>query len=150
MQIVNGKADITGKKVGIVVAKWNELVTKALLEGALDTLQSCGNPEVVVVHVPGTWEIPVVAKNLLNTCDGLVALGCIIQGATTHAALLASDVSSALARLQMESGKPITWGVLTPENQEQALDRAGLKLGNKGREAASALVETLSVLDQLS
>lgn len=135
-------------KVAIVVARWNELVTKALLEGALDTLKSAGITNVTVAHVPGTWEIPVVVQKLLSSHEGAVALGCILQGATNHAALLAGDVSSALMKLQLETGKPVTWGVLTPENQEQALERSGLKLGNKGREAAGALLETISVLDQ--
>ncbi len=149
MRSVSGKQDAAGKKVGIVVSRWNELVTKALLEGALDTLGACGNPEVTVVHVPGTWEIPVVARALLGKVDGVVALGCIMQGATSHAGLLAGDVSGALMQIQLETGKPVAWGILTPENQEQALERAGLKLGNKGREAASALVEALSVLGQV-
>jgi 6,7-dimethyl-8-ribityllumazine synthase len=80
---------------------------------------------------------------------GLVALGCILQGATTHAQILAGDVGSALMGLQMETGRPVTWGILTPETQEQALERAGMKLGNKGREAAGALLETLATLNAL-
>lgn len=149
MNTLSGKATAPGKKVAIVVSRWNELVTKALLEGATETLQSAGITEVTVVHVPGTWEIPVATQKLLQSHDGAVALGCILQGATTHAALLAGDVSSALMKLQLESQKPVTWGILTPENQEQALERAGLKLGNKGREAAAALVEMLSLIDQI-
>lgn len=149
MNRIQGAANATGLKIGVVVSQWNELVTNALLEGALSTLAAAGNPEVVVVLVPGTWEIPVVTKKLLGTCDGVVALGCILQGATTHAQLLAGDVGSALMGLQMETGKPVAWGILTPETQDQALDRAGLKLGNKGREAAGALVATLSCLGQL-
>lgn len=150
MNQISGKATAEGKKVAVVVSRWNELVTKALLEGALDTLQSAGikTENITVAHVPGTWEIPVVTQKLLQNHDGVVTLGCILQGATTHAALLAGDVSGALMKLQIETGKPITWGILTPENQEQALERAGMKLGNKGREAAAALLETLSVLDQ--
>ncbi|ARU42068.1 6,7-dimethyl-8-ribityllumazine synthase [Armatimonadetes bacterium Uphvl-Ar1] len=149
MNRIQGNSDAKGKRIGIVVSQWNELITNALLEGALSTLESSGNPEVTVVQVPGTWEIPVIAQQLLDNHDGVIALGCILQGATTHAQLLAGDVGSALMRLQMETGKPITWGILTPETQEQALERAGLKLGNKGREAAGALVATLSCLDQL-
>ena len=148
MQEISAKPTKKGKKVAIIVSRWNELVTKALLEGATDTLQSAGITDITVAHVPGTWEIPVVAQKLLKDHDGVVALGCILQGATTHAALLAGDVSGALMNLQMETGKPITWGILTPESQEQALERAGMKLGNKGREAAGALLEVLSILDQ--
>lgn len=148
---MSGKMDASGKRIAVIVSRWNELVTKALTEGATATLQTANASTVTVIHVPGTWEIPVVARNLLETgeVDGIVALGCILQGATTHAAMLAGDVSAALMSLQSQTGVPIAWGVLTPENQEQALERSGMKLGNKGREAASALVETLSVLDQL-
>ena len=149
MGSVSGKADGSGKRIGIVVSRWNELVTRALLQGATETLAAYGATELEVVHVPGTWEIPVVAKALLPRCDGIVALGCVMQGATTHAALLANDVSGALMQLQMDTGKPVTWGILTPETQEQALERSGLKHGNKGREAAQALIDVLSVLEQV-
>ncbi len=148
MNQISGQSSAKGKKIAIVVSRWNELITKALLEGATDTLSSAGVTEITVVHVPGTWEIPIITQKLLANHDGVVALGCILQGATTHAALLAGDVSGALMNLQIQTGKPITWGILTPENQEQALERAGMKLGNKGREAAAALVEVLSILDQ--
>lgn len=150
MTHLSGQSNASGKKVAVVVSRWNELVTKALLEGATETLLAAGIKEgdITVAHVPGTWEIPVVTQKLLKDHDGVVTLGCILQGATTHAALLAGDVSGALMKLQLETGKPITWGILTPENQEQALERAGMKLGNKGREAAGALVEVLSLLDQ--
>jgi len=147
---IQGQSSAQGKRIGVVVSQWNELITNALLDGALDTLKASGNPEVTVVKVPGTWEIPIITQKLLESHDGVVALGCILQGATTHAQLLAQDVGSALMKLQLEHKKPVTWGILTPENQEQALERAGLKLGNKGREAAGALVATLSALDQIS
>ncbi len=133
----------------MVVAQWNELVTKALLDGAIETLEQAGSAEITVVTVAGAWEVPIVTQRLLDSHDGVVALGCILQGATTHASMLAADVSSALMKLQLKYKKPVSWGILTPENQEQALERAGMKLGNKGREAASALVGALSVLDQI-
>lgn len=139
--------DASGKTIGVVVSRWNELVTKELLEGALDTLRDHGDPEVMVVRVPGSWEIPLAAKRLIEShgADGVVALGCILQGETAHAKLLAGDVASALMGLQMASGKPVSWGVLTPDTAEQALDRAGLKHGNKGREAALAVVEMIAL-----
>ncbi|HRK21937.1 MAG TPA: 6,7-dimethyl-8-ribityllumazine synthase, partial [Fimbriimonadaceae bacterium] len=128
----------SGRRFAVVVSRWNELITKELLAGAMDELQRHDAKSIEVVHVPGTWEIPVAVQALLarpasNRPHGVVALGCILQGATSHAALLAADVSSALMRIQTDSGVPVTWGVLTPENQEQALERSGLKLGNKGR-----------------
>ena len=139
-------------RFAIVVSRWNEFVTKELLEGALSEFRRHGDPEVQVVHVPGTWEMPVAIKALLDSekrPDAVVALGCILQGQTTHAALLGSDVSSALSRLQLEFGVPIAWGVLTPDTAEQALDRAGMKHGNKGREAAQAAVEMADLLKSL-
>lgn len=144
--------DAAGRKVAIVVSRWNELVTKELLAGALDELKRYGDPEVTVVHVPGTWEMPPVVARLLrgeSRPDAILALGCILQGGTNHAALLGGDVGGALMSLQVEHGVPIAWGVLTPDTQEQGLDRAGLKMGNKGREAALAAVETMSVLSKL-
>lgn len=145
--------DAKGKRIAVVVSRWNELVTKELLEGALETLRRHGEPTVEVVRVPGTWEIPVAVNALLtrkaNRPDAIVALGCILQGQTPHAQLLGSDVGSALMGMQVDSGVPISWGILTPETQDQALDRAGLKHGNKGREAASAALEMASVVAQI-
>lgn len=150
MKVISGEMSAKGLKVGIVVSRWNELITKELLAGAEDELARHEAGEVVVVHVPGAWEIPLAARQLLKSgCNGVVALGCILQGATPHATMLATDVSSALMNLQIESAKPVSWGVLTPETQAQAFDRSGLKLGNKGREAALAVIEMLSVLGQI-
>jgi 6,7-dimethyl-8-ribityllumazine synthase len=144
--------DSSAFKLGIVVSRWNEFVTKQLLEGARNEIERYGGSNSVIVHVPGTWEIPVIARQLLlgpEKVDGIVALGCILQGATSHAGLLASDVSTALMNLQMETGKPVAYGIITPENMEQALDRSGMKMGNKGREAALAVIESLGVLERL-
>lgn len=142
----------SGMKVGVVVSRWNELITKELLEGALEELESHGSPEILVVKVPGAWEIPFAAKLLIEMrgVDGVVALGCILQGATPHAKMLAGDAGGALMNLQLETGKPVSWGVLTPETQEQALDRSGLKMGNKGREAALALIEMMALAKSLN
>lgn len=138
--------------VVVIVSRWNELVTKELLEGALDELKGLGVTNVDVVRVPGAWEIPVIAAHALRLADAVIALGCIIQGETKHGELLSNDVSSALMNLQIQYQKPIGWGVLTPEDSMQALERAGLKMGNKGREAASAAVSTAlmaKTLDQV-
>ena len=141
-----------GKHFAVVVSRWNELVTKELLAGALDELARHGDPEVTVIHVPGTWEIPPVISELLSRPDrpdAVIALGCIMQGQTPHAKILGGDVGGALMGLQTQYARPVAWGILTPDTQDQALDRAGLKFGNKGREAALAAIETLSVIDQL-
>jgi len=140
------------RSITIVVSRWNELVTKELLAGCLDELSRYGVDEPRVVHVPGTWEIPVAIKRILTNTpapQAVVALGCILQGKTSHAQLLAGDVAGALMGLQVEHGVPIAWGILTPDDQEQALERAGLKLGNKGREAALAALEMASLLELL-
>lgn len=152
MNEIRGTLDASGRKVAVVVSRWNELVTKELLAGALDELKRCGDPEVTVVHVPGTWEMPPIVARLLagaNRPDAVIALGCILQGQTPHAALLGGDVGGALMSLQVQYQTPVAWGVLTPDTQDQALDRAGLKFGNKGREAALAAVETMNALRQL-
>jgi 6,7-dimethyl-8-ribityllumazine synthase len=150
---IRGRMDASGKRIAIVVSRWNELVTKELLAGALDELKRMGDPEVEVIHVPGTWEMPPVVRALVTRerkPEAVIALGCILQGQTPHAKLLGGDVGGALMNLQTTSGVPVAWGVLTPDTQDQALDRAGLKYGNKGREAAQAAVELASVLEQIS
>ncbi len=146
--------DASGKRFAVVVSRFNEWVTKQLLEGALDELKRHGAVVSEVVHVPGTWEIPpaVVALAERSPKDrphAVVALGCILQGATIHARLLAEDVAKALMSIQAERGIPVAWGVLTPDSEEQAIERAGLKLGNKGREAALAAIEMASLTEQL-
>ena len=154
MSEIHGSIDAKGKRFAIVVSRWNELVTKELLDGALSELKRLGDPEVEVVHVPGTWEMPPVVSKLLNRPPdrrphGIIALGCILQGQTPHAKLLGSDVGGALMSLQTQYQTAVSWGVLTPDTQDQALDRAGMKYGNKGREAAQAAVETASILERL-
>jgi 6,7-dimethyl-8-ribityllumazine synthase len=152
VNVVQGNLSAAGRKFAIVVSRWNELVTKELLDGALSELERYGAADVDIVHVPGTWEIPVAVRALANRKDkpsGIIALGCILQGQTPHAQLLGGDVGGALMGLQVSTGIPISWGILTPDTQDQALDRAGLKLGNKGREAALAAIEMASVLEQI-
>lgn len=150
MKKIAPNMDLKGKTVAIITSRWNELVTKALLEGAIETLEPYG-VEIVTVSVSGTWEIPVIASALIKKqkVDGIVALGCILQGQTPHAQLLANDVGAALMGLQVKKLVPISWGILTPDTEEQALSRAGLKHGNKGREAASAVLEQMGLIQVL-
>ncbi len=152
MKEIRGKMDASKKQFAVVVSRWNELITKELLAGTLAELESHGAKNVIVVHVSGTWEIPPVVKQLFESkkkVDGVIALGCIMQGQTPHAKLLGGDVGGALMSLQTEYARPVAWGVLTPDTQDQALDRAGLKMGNKGREAALAAIELADVLGQI-
>jgi 6,7-dimethyl-8-ribityllumazine synthase len=152
VRVIRGKMDGGGRPFAVVVSRWNEAITKQLLEGALDEFARYGQSEVEVIHVPGTWEMPVTVKALLEREAkpvAVVALGCILQGETPHAKLLGADVGSALMNLQIESIVPIAWGILTPNTWEQAMDRAGLKHGNKGREAAAAAIEMASLMERL-
>lgn len=137
-------------RFAIVASRWNEAIVGQLVEGAIDEFQRHGDPSVDVFWVPGTWEIPYVASRLVargkdDSPDAIVVLGCILQGATAHATMLASDVSSAIMQIQLDSGVPIAWGILTPETPDQAFERSGMKLGNKGREAAVAAIEMASL-----
>jgi 6,7-dimethyl-8-ribityllumazine synthase len=150
VKTIQGRMDASGRKFVVVVSRWNELITKELLEGALSELKRCGAEDVEVVHVPGTWELPVaVSAAAAKGPAAIIALGCILQGQTPHAQLLGGDVGSALMGIQVATGVPVAWGVLTPDTQEQALERSGLKHGNKGREAALAAIEMASVLEQI-
>ena len=132
-------------RVGIVVSRFNEWITKALLEGALNELRRAGilDTAIYVVWVPGTYEIPTAAQSLCESkkIDLLVTLGCIIRGETSHYEHIAQSASDGILKVALEQKIPIGFGVLTVENMAQAIDRAGGKLGNRGREAALSALE---------
>lgn len=138
-----------GRRYGLVVSRWNDFITDRMLGGAVDTLVRHGAQEknLHVVRVPGTWEIPIAVKRLLagGKVDGVVALGCLIRGSTPHFDYLAGEVTKGLGRLTLDTGIPVTYGVITVENIEQAIERAGTKAGNKGGEAAAALIEMVEL-----
>lgn len=142
---ISAPLDAKGLKFAIVVSRFNSLVTKELLEGALDMIVRLGGKgaDQTVVWVPGGFEIPLAVKMVLEKGghDGVIALGCVMKGETPHNAHIAGEVASGLASLALQFGKPVAFGVLTPETTEQALERAGLKMGNKGTEAAAAAIE---------
>lgn len=146
---IEGRLNAEGKRFAIVASLWNEHITKQLVEGALRAFRMCGNDDVQVVWVPGTWEIPVAALKLAQSgIEGIVSIGCILQGATIHASQLSNQVCAAVSEVSIKTRVPITWGILTCDTQEEAIERAGMKLGNKGEEAALALVETVSALER--
>jgi 6,7-dimethyl-8-ribityllumazine synthase len=151
---IEGHLDAKGIKVALVVARWNDLVTSRLLEAALDALVRHGaSPgEQTVVKVPGSWEIPLVAAKLASSgsYDAVVALGCLIRGETPHFDLLASEAAKGLAQAGLASGRPVSFGVLTCDTLEQALERAGAKAGNKGWDAAVAAIEMVSLYRRLA
>jgi 6,7-dimethyl-8-ribityllumazine synthase len=151
--VVEGKLTAEGLRFGIVVSRWNDFITKPLLEGALDALRRHGAAmeRVTVAWVPGSFELPVAARTMAQSgnYDALVALGCVIRGATTHYDHIASAVTSGLNSLALETGLPVAFGVLTVESIEQGIERAGSKAGNKGAEAALVAVEMANLLRQL-
>ncbi len=146
------RGDINGQglRVGIAVARFNEVITKQLLDGALETLGRCGvrDSDITVAWVPGSFELPVVAHAFAKSgrCDAIICLGAVIRGETTHYDMVAGQASGGAGSVSMDTGVPTIFGVLTTENIEQALNRAGGKSGNIGTNAALAAVETASVL----
>jgi len=146
---MTGDLSAEGMKFAIVVARWNAVITDRLLEGALDCLYRSGarRDEVHVVRVPGAWEIPSAARKIAETklVDAVITLGLLLRGETAHYEAIYNEVSRGIGQSQQETGIPHAFGVLTCETLEQALDRAGLKAGNKGFEAASAAIEMVSL-----
>ena len=152
-QMLEGQLNATGLKIGIVVSRFNDFITKALLEGAIDAIKRHGGSEseIMVAWVPGAYEIPLAVKAMTNSgkFDGVVALGCVIRGATSHYDHIASAVTSGISSVSLESGIPVAFGVITVESIEQAIERAGSKAGNKGAEAAMTVVEMANLLKQI-
>ena len=133
----------------LVVARWNSFVVEHLLEGALDTLRRHGisDDQMHIVRVPGAFEIPIACQKLAqrDDCDAIIALGAVIRGGTPHFEYVAGECTKGLAQVQMETGKPIAFGVLTVDSIEQAVERSGTKAGNKGAEAAMSALEMVSL-----
>ena len=144
-----GDLSAEGMKFAIVVARWNAVITDRLLEGALDCLYRSGakKDNVRILRVPGAWEIPSAARKVAETksVDAVITLGCLLRGETAHYEAIYNEVSRGIGQSQQETGIPHAFGVLTCDTLEQALDRAGLKAGNKGFEAASAAIEMVSL-----
>lgn len=152
-RIVEGNLIAKGKKFGIVASRFNDFVTKELVTGCLDTLVRHGadDKDLVVTWVPGAFEIPTVALKLAKTksYDALICLGTIIRGSTPHFEYIASEVSKGIARVSLETGLPVIFGVITADTIEQAIERSGTKEGNKGRDAALNAIEMANLLTQL-
>ena len=151
--VYEGKLDGGGLRVGIVVSRFNNLITERLLEGALDRLRrsNVADDAVDVCRVPGAFEVPKAAKVMADTgrYDGVVALAAVIRGATPHFEYVASEVSKGLARVNLDASVPVTFGVITADTVDQAIERAGTKAGNKGAQAAESLIEMVNVLREL-
>ncbi len=150
--ILEGQLQAAGLKFAIIVSRFNSLITDRLLAGALDALSRSGPAEdVEIVRVPGSWEIPVVARELANQKrhDAIICVSAVIRGDTPHNEYIASEVSKGLAQVSLATGVPVSFGVLTTDNLEQAIDRAGAKGGNKGFDAAMSAVEMANLMRRL-
>jgi 6,7-dimethyl-8-ribityllumazine synthase len=145
-----GKLTAKGLRFGIVVSRFNSFISERLLEGAMDALRRSGaeDQDCSVVRVPGAFEIPLAAKKMVKTgrFDAIICLGCVIRGATPHYAYIATEVTKGIASVSLENDIPIAFGVLTTETIEQAIERAGTKVGNKGFDAALSAIEMANLL----
>lgn len=149
---IQGELDPKGLRVGLVTSRFNIEITEKLEIGAYTRLRELGVQEdqIVVVRVPGAVEVPLAAQALLEQgCDGVVALGCVIRGETSHYDYVCNSVERGCSQLQLEYAKPVVFGVLTTENEEQALDRVGGAHGHKGMEAAEVVLEMINLLKKL-
>lgn len=147
---VEGKLNASGLKFAIVVSRFNHFITDRLLEGALDALKrhDASDDDVEVARVPGAFEMPLIAKKMAESkrFDAVICLACVIRGATSHFDYVAAEASKGIAVSSLETGVPITFGVLTTDNLEQAIERAGSKSGNKGWHATVGAIEMANLL----
>ncbi len=153
-RIIEGNLSAKGLKAVIVVSRFNDFISGRLLEGAMDTLLRSGasDADIDVVKVPGSFEMPVVAKALARggKYDAIICLGCVIRGATAHFDYVAGEAAKGIAKVSLDFECPIAFGVITAENLEQAIERAGTKSGNKGRDAALTAIEMASLLKAIN
>lgn len=153
MKIIEGELQAKGLKFGVVISRFNDFITSKLLDGAKDALLRHGanEDEIDVIRVPGSFEIPMVAKKiaLKGTYNAIICLGTVIRGATPHFEYVASEVSKGIASASMETGLPIAFGIITSDTIEQAIERAGTKSGNKGWDAAITAIEMAQLLKKL-
>ena len=151
---LEGDLSAEGMKFAIVTARWNAVITDRLLQGSLDALLRSGakREDIEIVRVPGAWEVPNAARLIANQkkVDAIITLGCLIRGETAHYEAIYNEVSRGIGQSQQETGIPHAFGVLTCETLEQALNRAGIKAGNKGFEAAAAAIEMVSLRRKLA
>ena len=154
MQVIEAGLAAKGKKFAIVVARFNSFIVESLLDGALDTLKRVGDvaeDDITVVRIPGAFELPLAVQKIAASgkYDGIIALGAVIRGGTPHFEYVAGECVKGIAQVSMQYSVPVAFGVLTVESIEQAIERAGTKMGNKGGEAAMSALEMVNVLAQL-
>jgi 6,7-dimethyl-8-ribityllumazine synthase len=151
MNIIEGNVRATGKKFALVVSRFNSFVVESLVEGAVDALERHGevnDQDITLVRVPGAYELPIAAKKLAeqNKYDAIIALGAVIRGGTPHFDFVAGECNKGLAQVSLDFGIPVSFGVITTDSIEQAIERSGTKAGNKGAEAAIGALEMVNVL----
>ncbi|VFP80282.1 6,7-dimethyl-8-ribityllumazine synthase [Candidatus Erwinia haradaeae] len=151
MNLIEATTNAPYARIVLVVARFNNFISECLLSGAIDVLKRIGQVQddnITVVWVPGAYELPLIVKLLAKTekYDAVIALGVVIQGSTPHFGIIAGEASSGLANISMHSNIPVSFGVLTTKNIEQAINRAGAKRGNKGAEAALTALEMINIL----
>lgn len=153
IQVIEGKVVAEGMKIAIVAARFNDFIVSKLVSGAVDGLVRHGmsEDEITLAWVPGAFEIPVLAEKMAKSgkYDAVICLGTVIRGATTHYDYVCSEVSKGIAHASMETGIPVMFGVVTTENIEQAVERAGTKAGNKGYDCALGAIEMVNLMRQV-
>ena len=152
-KVIEGTLNAQGVRFGIVVSRFNDFINAKLLDGALDALSRHGaeDEHITVTRVPGSFEIPLMAKKLADSgnYDAIICLGAVIRGATPHFEYISAEVTKGIAKVTLDSGIPISFGILTTDNIEQAIERAGTKSGNKGWDAAMAAIEMVNLLKEI-
>jgi 6,7-dimethyl-8-ribityllumazine synthase len=150
---LQGALNATGFKFALIASRWNDLVVSRLVSGALDALERLGasSDNLTVCRVPGSFEIPLTAKKLAQSgkWDAVICLGAVIRGETPHFDYVAAEVTKGIAHVSLETGVPIAYGIITADSVEQAIDRAGMKAGNKGFEAAMTAVELVNLYKEI-
>lgn len=150
---IHGQLIVDGHRFAVVVSRFNEFITSKLLSGAIDTLirHGCKDEDVTVVYVPGSFELPFTAMKVAESgsYDAVICLGCIIRGQTPHFEYVAAEAAKGVAQVGLTSGVPTTFGVITADTLEQAVERAGSKAGNKGADAAISAIEMVNLAAQL-
>ena len=153
LKIIEGQMQAKGLKIAIIATRFNDLIVDRLVGGAVDYLKrhGCEESDITLVRIPGAFEMPIICQKLAQTgkYNGIIALGAVIRGATPHFDFVANEATKGLAQVSLQSGIPVGFGLLTTDTIEQAVERAGTKAGNKGVDAAAALLETVRVLEQI-
>jgi 6,7-dimethyl-8-ribityllumazine synthase len=153
VRTIEGNLIAKGKKFGIIASRFNDFITKELVSGCLDMLTRHGanNEDLSITWVPGAFEVPLLAQRLAKSksYDALICLGTIIRGSTPHFEYIASEVAKGIAKVSLDTGLPVIFGIITADTIEQAIERAGTKEGNKGRDAALSAIEMVNLLTQL-